>query len=148
MRTASRVLGIVGGCIALLIALFAIFGGVVFMAIIPNFENVFESEDFDFDNDFDDSIFNQDEMEQASRQGGMMFLAVGSVIFICGVLGIVGGILVKKHNILSGIFMLIGGVISFFTVWGIIVAILLILGGIFALINESKDSVPVAKAID
>lgn len=38
-------------------------------------------------------------------------------------------------NILSGIFMIISAAVFFFTFWGIIAAILLLLGGIFALIN-------------
>lgn len=145
MRTASMVLGIVGGCIALVIALFVIFGGIVFMTFIQNFESSEFYSDFESDNDFDNS-FNFNE-EESSRFGGTIFLVMGSVLFVCGVLGIVGGILVKKRNILSGIFMIISAAVFFFTFWGIIAAILLLLGGIFALVNESKDIVPVTQSI-
>lgn len=69
------------------------------------------------------------------------------IIFVSGVLGVVGGILVKKKKILSGVLMLIGAVASFFTIWGIIVAILLLLGGIFALVNEPKNAVPAAPVV-
>lgn len=146
MRTASMVLGIVGGCIALIIALFVIFGGIVFVTFIPNFEYSEFYSEFESDNDFHDDFNFNEEMQESSRFGGMIFLIMGSVFFVCGVLGIIGGILVKKKNILSGIFMIISAAVFFFTFWGIIAAILLLLGGIFALVNERND-IPVQQPI-
>lgn len=139
MRTASRVLGIVGGCLAIVFSLFIIFAGVMFIAVIPIIENSEFDSSIQPDNDFDDGFnFNNEEVDESTRFGGMIFLGLGSLIFTSGVLGLVGGILVKKRNVLSGIFMLIGGGICLIIIWAFLLGILLLLGGIFALVNESK----------
>ncbi len=134
MRTASLVLGIVGGCIALVIALFVIFGGVVFSTVVPSIDNS------EFYTEYDDVEYDRESMETSSKIAGTVFIVMGSILFVSAILGIVGGIFVKKKNVLAGIFMLVGAAISIFTLWGFMASLLLLLGGIFALVKERNNA--------
>jgi len=140
MRTASMVLGIVGGCIALIFVLIAVFGAVMFTTVIPEIENSeLFSENIDDMDSYDKGFI------ESTRIGGTMFSVMGGVMFLCAVLGIVGGALAKKKNVAAGVLMLVGAVISFFSVWGIFFAVLLLLGGIFALVRDRKSDTTVAQ---
>ncbi len=138
MKTASRVLGIVGGCIAFIFSAFIILGGVAFSTIFPNIEFpendteiIVNGEKIEFDNNIDKDSY---------QKAGLVFVGYGSAILFAGILGILGGIFVKKKNIVAGILMLVGSAISFFTLWGIFISLLLLLGGIFALVRDSSNN--------
>lgn len=63
---------------------------------------------------------------------GVVWIIAGLVV-VGGVLGIVGGALVKRNNVLGGIFMLVA---AFLGSPVVIPFIVLLIGGILALINE------------
>ena len=128
MRTASMVLGIVGGCLALLIGALAILGGVAFNTMPPIDHSEFYAEH--------NLEYDQAEVDQSQKTAISMFFVLGGIICLFGLLGIAGGILAKKKNILAGIFMLFSGGLCFSVIWAILAAIPLILGGIFALVKE------------
>jgi hypothetical protein len=143
MRTASRVLGIVGGCMAIVFSLVIIFAGVMFAVVIPSIENSEFHIDVEPDNDFYDSYnFDDETLNKFLSIPGFIFFCLRSLIFISGVLGLVGGILVTKRNVLSGVLMLVGGAICLVIIWAFLIAVLLIIGGIFALVNENKPPIP------
>ncbi len=156
MRTASMVMGIVGGAIALLFALLVIFGGLTFMnfGIWDGSYNYDYDYDYDFDSDFNfDSLDNLDDIRfddldieyeldndfynDADDLGraiaGTVFLVFGICTAIAGVLGLVGGLIVKKKNVAAGVLMIIAAVLSFFN---IISMVLFVLGGVFALMRD------------
>ncbi len=160
MRTAGMVMGIVGGAIALLFAILIIFGGLTFMNL-----GIWDSSydyDYDFDSDLnldslddlEDLNFNFDLDDYASdniayrnaQEMGFAFartivLVFGILTGIAGVLGLVGGLIVKKKNVAAGVLMIIAAVLSFFN---IISMALFILGAVFSLMRDrsKQDYVP------
>ena len=156
MRTAGMIMGIVGGAIALLFALFIIFGGLAFMNLgiwdssysydydfnsdfdsDLNFDSLDNLDDLNFENyDFDDELDN-DFYESAENMGravaGTVFLVFGIITAIAGVLGLVGGLIVKKKNVAAGVMMIIAAVLSLFN---IISMALFILGAVFSLMRD------------
>jgi len=134
MRKASMVLGIVGGVVAILVALFAILGGVLFSTVNTTlFEENIDEESYSID---------IEDYRQQSKVGSIVFIVIGSIIFIAGLLGIIGGIIVKKNNIAAGVMMLIGRVITLIAIWAILAFIPLLLGGIFALVKDNSSTLP------
>lgn len=137
MKTAAVVLGIVGGVLDALLALFImVFGGLaashlpLVSAEIPGLEGV------------DSSALTGSVLRVVSVIGGFIFLAVA-------VLGIVGGAVARKKPTLGGILMLVAGGLNLFSGWpGFIIGALLITGGILALVaaNEAKKAAPPAPA--
>jgi hypothetical protein len=117
MKTASMVLGIVGGVIAVILGLLYIFWLSTF------FSDLFGSF-FYSDADFDFSVF--------SDMYYTMFTVMGILSVVGGVLGLIGGIIVKKHNIPAGVMMIVAGVMS-------VSFLLFILAGIFALIKDKQQ---------
>ena len=168
MRTAGMIMGIIGGAIALLFAILIIFGGLTFMNLGIwdgsynynydydfDFNSDFDSDlnfgsfnnldDLNFDNyDFDDELDN-DFYESAENMGravaGTVFLVFGILTAIAGVLGLVGGLIVKKKNVAAGVLMIIAAVLSLFN---IISMALFILGAVFSLMRDrsKQDYVP------
>jgi len=147
MRKASMILGIIGGVIAILVSLFAILGGMAVRTVMPEMmeqmpEIMEELETQDgYTVDMSD-MPNSEEFETASNFAGGIFTGLGVVILIVGILGIVGGAIVKKNNVVAGVLMLIACVISIFTVWGLFAFLPLLLGGIFALVKDNSTAQP------
>jgi len=133
MKTASVILGIVGGALDALIALIImIFGG----SLVGLFLNSGAVEG----------------LEGAEYAGSMITGAVvfvGFLVLLVGVLAIIGGVVARKNLTVGGILMLAAGLLNFFGGWvGAIVALMLIVGGILALVaaSEAKKVAPPAPA--
>ena len=54
-------------------------------------------------------------------------------------LGLTGALLVKKNNVLAGVLMLVGCAMALFTFFGFLGFLLMLLGGIFALVKDSSQ---------
>ena len=128
MRKTSMILGIIGGVIAIIIALFVIGGG-IFLRNVPEIM---------------ENAHNLRIAERVASRGmsydimGSVTIIVGVVILLNGVLGIVGGSMVREHNTAGGIMMLVAGFVSFITGWAIISFVLFLIGGIFAFVKDDK----------
>ena len=135
MRKASKILGIIGGALAVIIALFAMLGGAIFTSFeqaevwSEGMESVIANDDTS-----DTQVINDESM--VAHFVSRVFFILGAFILIMGVMGVIAGAIVNKHNVASGILMIVASAALFFTVWGFISFVLLLLGGIFALIKE------------
>ena len=135
MRKASKILGIIGGTLAVIIALFAMLGGAIFTSFeqaevwSEGMESVIATDDTS-----DTQVIDDESM--VAHFVSRVFFILGAFILIMGVMGVVAGAIVNKHNVASGILMIVASAALFFTVWGFISFVLLLLGGIFALIKE------------
>jgi len=150
MRTASLVLGIVGGILAI------IFG--IVSLVIAGTADIFVPDSIyydDFMNEFDDALeqygdeygfdfkfdYNYDwnDAAQAAARAGIIYMYIaGSLGIIGGILGIIGGAIVRKKNVLAGVFMFIGCVLSSLSGWGLFGGIPLLVGGILALVKDKR----------
>ena len=145
MRTASMVLGIVGGCVALVLAILSVLGGLMLTSILPD---MFETELFDELGVYEqvEDVIEADLAEESillvTNIGGSFLWIYAALLFICAAAGIAGGIIVKKQNIAAGVLMLVGGVLAIVTVWGILAGALTAAGGILALVKEKTDDEP------
>lgn len=153
MKTASLVLGIIGGVLAIIFGIIYIVGGIAASSLVGSadalgntldeFSEAMEAEGWvveDADLDFE----GYDDVYNASVGAGITMVYVVGILSIVGaVLGIVGGAMTKKKNVIAGILMLVAAVPSFFTGLGIIASILFIIGGILALIPEKQSAPPV-----
>ncbi len=138
MRKASMILGIIGGVAAILVGLLAISGGVFFNNAYPEIMDEIESEGA-----YPVELEQAAGFEAGTKLAGQLFMGIGYVILAAGVMGLIGGIVVNKNNIIAGVLMLISSVVTFFTVWAILSFILFLLGGIFALIKDDSAAQPV-----
>ena len=121
MRTASMVLGIVGGALAILTGIMFILMGAYFIDGSFFFGGFDYYDSLDgFYNSFTSTMFT-------------VYLVLGILTIAAGALGLTGGIIVKKKNVTAGILLIIGAVLTF--------SIPLILAAIFALVKE-KEPVP------
>lgn len=154
MRTAGMVMGIVGGAIALVVAVFLILGSVAVTNLAP-WNNTYEYN-YDYDDDFSnwdddnefsswDDDFKQDLISEtqdvAKNVAGTMFLVPGIIAAVAGIMGLVGGIIVKRKNVATGVLMIIAAVLSLFSFFNIVSMVLFILGGVFALMRERQNPV-------
>ncbi|OQA46708.1 MAG: hypothetical protein BWY46_01989 [Firmicutes bacterium ADurb.Bin300] len=121
MRTASLVLGIIGGVLAVIFALIFMASG----ALVGSLGGAFEIE-------------GNLPADQAAGLVASSLYIIGGLSIVGAVLGIVGGAMAKKKNILAGIFLIVAAIPSLFTGLGIIASILFIIGGVFAFIPQ-KD---------
>jgi predicted PurR-regulated permease PerM len=129
MRNASMVLGIVGGAISILLGFFLVLCGLMVM-----YTSTLEYTNATSERMSLEESESQD-IEPIIKTIGAIYLGSGIVSVIAGVLGMIGGIIVKKRNMASGVMMIIAAVFSFFNILSMI---LFILGGIFALIKEPQ----------
>ncbi len=137
MRVASMVLGIVGGVLAIITAIvFIVMGGV--MASLNNdidFDIQIENRGFPFDRHSFWMSGNSDDMAlTVFHSMGIIFLIAGSVSLAGGVLGIVGGSIVKKKNVPAGVLLIIAAVLC--------ASVLFTLAAIFALVHDKKNPPP------
>lgn len=141
MKVASMVLGIVGGVMAIIVAIIFIVMGSVMVSMDSgiDFDVQIEKSGFPFDRHFWFSG-NSDNMAQGIiNRIGIFFLAGGTISFITGILGIVGGAIVRKKNVTAGVLMIIAAVLG--------ASVLFTLGAIFALIPDKKAK-PALEAIE
>jgi hypothetical protein len=121
------VLGIIGGALSLVGALSSIAIGIVMNSEIGFFADLF--------NKVYSGFFNI-----TADTWGIVMIVCGAAQAICGVLGLVSGLTVKKKNITAGVLMIIAAVVSLL-ITGWLAMILFTLGGVFALVKE-KPPVP------
>ena len=69
---------------------------------------------------------------------GGVFLGFGIAAVAAGVLGLVGGIIVKKKNVAAGVMMIIASIISLFTFFNVASMTLFIIGAVMALKREPQ----------
>lgn len=119
MRTASMILGIVGGAIAILSGIILILFGAYFAdgSFFGGFD-YYNNLDF-FYNNFYAIMFT------AYLMFGIIGIAAGGV-------GLAGGIIVKKKNTVAGVLLIIAAVFTF--------SIPFILAAIFALVKEKEPA--------
>lgn len=155
MRTASLVLGIVGGVLAIIFGIVSLVIAGTADIFIPGGYSYYDDymdefndalEEFsdgyyDFDFDYD---YSWDIATQAARGYVTYMYIVGPLGIIGGILGIVGGAIVKKKNILAGVFMIVGCLLSSLSGWGLFGGIPLLVGGILALIKDKRAQMTAA----
>lgn len=146
MKKAAMVLGIIGGALTILISLFYI---IMFAALGTLTGTDFDY--FEYSNDIFDtsmktyqevSLINAatpiDQAGAAASMASFICIFIFGFILLGGGLGLAGGILAEKKSVMAGVFMLVASVLSVFYC---ITFILLLLGGIFALV-KSRDTAP------
>lgn len=116
MKTASMVLGIVGGALRLIGAFILVLIANVMLPALTATSHIQNTEAFSLIR----TIYD--------------FIAIP--IGLGGILGLIGGLVVKKNNTAGGVLMIIGTVLG--------LDILLLLGGIFAFIQEKQPEPPYA----
>ncbi len=153
MKTASLVLGIIGGALAIIFGIIFIVSGLAVNSLfgttdaldntLDQLSDQLEADGLAIDSS-DIDLSNVDDAYNAAIGTGITMIYVVGILSIVGaVLGIVGGAMVKKNNIVAGILMLVAAVPSFFTGLGIIASIVFIIGGILALVS-GKTAAPAA----
>ncbi len=116
MRTASMVLGIIGGALALL-------GGLMLILLGSFFASGFFYQ-LDMPSDFPFELFTQ----FLPR----FYTILGIAAMAGGAVGLAGGIMVKKKNVTGGVLLIVGAAITF--------RITLILAAIFAFVKEKPKA--------
>jgi hypothetical protein len=148
MKKAAMVLGIIGGSLAILISLFYVLAFGMHINVGPSSyssEEYSYSEEYgsrEWDTPWSEPEYTPDFNPGASRDFSTTALVLLVIMIIPGMagggLGIAGGILAEKKNVMAGVFMCVGAVI---TALFCITFILLLLGGIFALVKGKDDPV-------
>lgn len=138
MRKASSVLGIIGGAWSLLMALLCVIGGIVMMALNSN-------GIWDFVRHFDINIpfFGDQLFDWSIDIFGIIVIIVGILNAGCGVLGLIGGTMVKKNNVTAGVLMIVAAGLSLIITGNFFAMVLFTLGGIFALVKEKPPVAPI-----
>jgi len=129
MRKASKVLGFIGGIMAVVFA--------IIIMLLFGFLFAFAAEDADtvYYHGYEMGYF-----QDSAVSGGLFGFIVGFIPLVGGVLGIIGAAIVNEKNVAVGVSMLIGCFLILITPLGYISFVLLLLGGVFALMKEPKQS--------
>lgn len=126
------------------------FGGVVVNTIGNNVENIVAFKDGGWVFEGNEVTIELDDMsgEMVGFATSTAFGIASSYLWIAGVLsiigaalGIVGGAIVMKKNVIAGVLMLVAAVPSFFTGIGFIASVIFIVGGVLALVPVKKAAV-------
>ena len=125
MRTTSMVMGIIGGAVAILF-------GVIFIVLSSTLFGLTSLTDSGFDS------FSASAFESIISTEVTLFTVFGICTIAAGVIGLVGGLIVKRKNIAGGVLLIIAAVLS---LCNMISMVLFILGGVFALKQERQDPV-------
>ena len=128
MKTASLVLGIIGGVLAVIFAVVFIAGGALMGGLTDAITSQVEAEGWEV-------VEGQSASAAVEVAAGTLWL-IGIASIVGAVLGIVGGALAKKKGVVAGILMVAAAIPSFFTGLGIIASIMFIIGGILAFIPQ------------
>lgn len=147
MKTAGKVLGIVGGALGIVISLFMIFMSILFGTLINGIENEYQD---DFDSaayyksagvtDAKSAMPIDSTTIEAFTENESLFadgLILPCVVFISSALGLVGGIIPNKKA--GGILMIVGSAAN---ITNFICFVLLLVGGILTLVSERKQYYP------
>lgn len=137
MRTASLVLGIVGGVLAIIFALVFMLGG-AFVNSMGGALTEMESQGWEVESDLGDMT-----IDGATGLAASMFYIVGGASIVGAILGIIGGAMAKKKNIVAGVLLIIAAIPSLFTGLGIIASVLFVIGGILAFIPQKENQATV-----
>lgn len=116
MKTASMVLGIIGGVMTFLFSAFVLLSSFIFGQLDNLY--VFELNMYD---------------------PSMSLAIIGIVGIIVSALGIVGGALVTKHRLASGIMLSVAALVSYISIVGILTGILFTIAAVFAFIQERPN---------
>jgi len=135
VKNASMVLGIIGGVVSILLGLFLILGGATFMSE-SFWENAFSNA-----TSTGDVQINPEYMQQY-KSTGTFFMRLGIFSSISGIVGMIGGMIVRKMNVAAGVMMLVAAVLNMFVFFNVLSIILFIIGGIFALVREPQSRMP------
>jgi len=153
MKIASLVLGIIGGVLAIIIAIVYIAGGAVLGAGTSMYnqaaqlgdeaieQQLQQANDILKEAGFDEELGDIDVntysniANQANAEVAGLWIA-GIAAIIGAILGIIGGAMAKKKGILAGIFMLIAAIPGFFIAFGFIASMLFIVGAVLSFIPE------------
>ena len=156
MKTAGMVLGIIGGAIAIICSIIMIVtmaaGGAALQSgkvdqALDKIQQEIEQNN-DFSNDEDIPPVAQDFMRDGNfanfmrnMTGGFLGLGIAFSIIslIGGVLGLIGGIVIKSKPVLSGVFLIIGAI---FTAAYCVTFILMVIAAIFAFIKQQPPVTP------
>jgi hypothetical protein len=133
MRTASLVLGIVGGVLAVIFALLFMLSGAV-VGSMGGALTELEGQGWEVESDLGDMT-----IDQATGLASSWLYIAGGASIVGAILGIVGGAMAKKKNILAGILLIVAAVPSLFTGLGVIASILFVIGGILAFIPQKEN---------
>ena len=166
MKTASMVLGIVSGVIAIIFGLALILGSVILMNM-GNWDEVAEEwnstyvDGQDWQEAIDDFIGEWENSDNggwrfrfniprgmlpgqiiywAFSTGGIIVLFGGIVSTIGGIVGLIGGCIVKRKNVAAGVMMIVAAVLCFIGLFNVVSMLMFVLGGIFALVRERPKS--------
>lgn len=131
MRTTSRVLGIIGAAISVLLGLALVAAGAAFM------DSGLWGDMYDSSGGLND-VMPKAQYIQQTTTGGTVFLGFGIAAIAAGVLGLVGSIIVKRKNAASGVMMIIAAVISLFTFFNVASMTLFIIGAVMAMKREPQ----------
>ncbi|MBN1892511.1 MAG: DUF4064 domain-containing protein [Clostridiales bacterium] len=131
MRNASKVLGIIGGVISVLLGLFLILTGATFFMKTSLWEPI---------NNPTELIREVLPESRYITLAATLFVIWGIVSVIAAALGLIGGIIVKKKNVASGVMMIVAAVLSIFAYFNLISMTLFIIGGVFALKKEPQNA--------
>jgi hypothetical protein len=153
MRTPSMVLGIIGGALSLVLALILVISAVAVFSAAPLLEEYSDTDSWDTDfsfsydsSDFEFSglpdSFSRDFTSSVTTSIGGIVIVLAVLAFIAGVLGLVGGIIVRTHNTASGVMMIIAAPLSLFSYFNIVSMTLFIIGAVFALKKERPPYPP------
>ena len=149
MRTASMVLGIVGGVLAIIFAIIVILIGYSASYFIDSVDSMdsdewhlrFEDQDIHFETDMNANI-----PDFASKTVRSIVWIPAILSFAGAALAIIGAVFVKKKNTMAGVLMIVAAVLSFFTAVGFLASVILVVGGILALVPENKGPLTVPPA--
>lgn len=116
-----------------------------------NFDFDFDGGGFDMDYNDDNFDFNYSGYADLNAKSALDLAAalvwgVGIAGFIGGVLGIIGGAIIRKKPIASGVLLIIASVLALFTFIGIVSTIMMIIACVFAFIKEPATAPPAAPA--
>lgn len=138
MKTASLVLGIIGGVLAVIFAVVFIIGGALVSSMESGMDALASQMAAEGWEVTDNSNASNVVSAAAGAAAGTLWL-IGIASIVGAVLGIVGGVFARKKNILAGIFMVVAAIPSIFTGLGLIASVLFVVGGILAFIPEKTS---------
>jgi hypothetical protein len=157
MKTAGMALGIVGGALAIIFALISIFGIVVAdtalrsdavqsaiqeaqQQINENGGDIFMDEDIPLEAQEYLARGNLNDLVRTGFGLGAGFAIAFSILgLIGGVLGLIGGIVLKTKSTLSGVFLIIGAVLTAFYCLPLI---LMVIAAVFAFVKPKPPITP------
>ena len=150
MKTASLVLGIIGGVLAIIIGIIYIVSGVAANALVGSVDQLgdtlqavgdqLEAEGWTSEGDVDLSgLDNLDNAYNATVGAALTTVYIfGALGIVGGILGIIGGAKAKKKGVLAGVLLIIAAITGFLVAFGFLASILFIIAAILAFIPDKS----------